>query len=118
MSNPDWQAACVRLWGEDWIAPLSEVLGVSRRTVERWRSGESPISQQLVDEIVAASMMAGNEARLYGAFARRLANGERTLDLAAWLVAQRRTLDLIYSDLDDPDSLLQHLPQATERSKA
>lgn len=117
MSSPDWQAACVKLWGEDWIAPLSEVLGVSRRTVERWRSGDSPISQQLADEIVAASMTAGNEARLYGAFARRLANKEWPADLEAWLVAQRRALNAIYSDLEDPDSLLQHLPQATEKRK-
>ena len=36
----DWEDSAHRLWGDDFIAPMSEVLGINRRTIERWRAGQ------------------------------------------------------------------------------
>jgi hypothetical protein len=69
-----WQSVGCGLWGEDWIAPLSEVLSVNRRTVERWKSGEIAIPKHIADDLIRLPRL-GNAQRAYGQCLRELASG-------------------------------------------
>ncbi len=74
-----WQRWPERLWGEDWIAPMSEVLNINRRTVERWRAGQGAPNTRLIGELQRLAMRP--EARSIGAVLRRMANGESASDI-------------------------------------
>lgn len=71
----DWQDVAERLFGPDWIAPLSEVLGINRRTVERWRSGAVAIPERVAADIADLARR-GRDNRNYGVMLRRAASGE------------------------------------------
>lgn len=86
----DWQSECEKLWGRDWIAPLSEVLGVNRRTVERWRSGAVTIPS-VVDNLICDAMENVRQPRVMGAVFRMVAKGARPDDI-------RETLDRMESE--------------------
>jgi phage terminase Nu1 subunit (DNA packaging protein) len=86
-----WQSTCEALWGPDWIAPLSEVLAVNRRTVERWKSGDVPIPDHIEAEIVRLPRL-GDATRAYGDLLRRLSGGETVADVEQWIAAQRRAI--------------------------
>lgn len=92
----DWQAGCARLWGEDWIAPLSEVLSVNRRTVERWRSGAVPIPPDIARDLGRLGAIGD---RHYGDILRRLARGESPEDIRADIAAMQRALMRARRDL-------------------
>jgi hypothetical protein len=87
----DWQLVCKGLWGPDWIAPLAEVLGVNRRTVERWKSGTVEIPGDVVAELARLPRL-GSATRAYGEVLRRLARGETVEDLEQDLADRRRAL--------------------------
>lgn len=96
----DWRKACTRLWGADWIAPLADVLGVSRRTIERWKAETIPIPERirrdlidLVIEIDAAADGHNETMRVYGSILRRLANGESPDDIRGWILDHVQALD-------------------------
>ncbi|WP_062117142.1 hypothetical protein [Aureimonas sp. AU40] len=77
----DWKESAAALFGPDWIAPLSVVLGCSRRTIERWRDRVSPVPAH-VPPMLAAGVptTSGFSSDLYGRKVLRLvAEG---LDLA------------------------------------
>jgi len=86
-----WQDACHALWGDNWIAPLSEVLAVNRRTVERWRSGEVQIPRHIEADLIRLPRL-GSATRAYGDILRRLARGETVDEISAWLADHRRAL--------------------------
>jgi hypothetical protein len=102
----DWKQACVRLWGEDWIAPLSEVLKVSRRTVERWKAGTHPVPEKIERELIAlvggiAIDLSSHEDpynRAYGDMMRRLASGESPDAILLWLDARVDAFDDLIAD--------------------
>lgn len=71
-----WIDEAEKLWGADWIAPLSEVLAVNRRSVERWRSEAQPAPEWLGPALQRACILAGSEPRVMGDVMRRLAAGE------------------------------------------
>lgn len=99
----DWQIACETLWGPDWISPASQVLGINRRTIERWRTdGGAP---RAADDLVRMARRAGGYSREYGDALRRLAGGE-TIN-AQREAAQRvkRALARIDVDLQDHVSI-------------
>lgn len=73
----DWQDSAQRLWGEEFIAPMSEVLMINRRTIERWKAGEGQPSNGIQVEMMRLAMRA--ESREIGTVLRRMANGT-TLD--------------------------------------
>ncbi len=75
----DWQEWPQRLWGDDWIAPMSEVLGINRRTIERWRAGQGAPRLHLQQELRRLALR--SEARAIGMVLRRLANGEQLDDI-------------------------------------
>jgi len=85
-----WQDAARTLWGDEWIAPLSEVLAVNRRTVERWKAGDQDIRPDIAAELVRLGRRGG--ARHYGAVLRRLANGETAADIRGELESVKRAL--------------------------
>jgi phage terminase Nu1 subunit (DNA packaging protein) len=93
-----WQYACEALWGPDWIAPLSEVLNVNRRTVERWKSGEIEIPEHIARDLERLPRL-GDATRAYGDILRRLAGGETAADIEQWLTAHRRALARYKADL-------------------
>jgi len=72
-----WQDHAERLWGEEWIAPMSEVLDINRRTIERWRAGEGGPGHGLKVELQRLALH--YNARATGGILRRMASGE-TLD--------------------------------------
>jgi hypothetical protein len=81
-----WTKACKLLWGEDWIAPLAEVLGKSRKTVERWKVGSVQIPPEVEREIQSMAPFAREDvAREYGRLLRRHARGESISDMEDWL---------------------------------
>lgn len=93
-----WQDACQSLWGADWIAPLSEVLDVNRRTIERWRSGEVQIPAHIEADLIRLPRL-GSATRAYGDILRRLARGETPEDIETWLAEHRRALARYKADV-------------------
>lgn len=94
----NWQSACLGLWGEDWIAPLSEVLEVNRRTVERWKSGEGTIPEHIERDLIRLPHI-GTAQRAYGDILRRLARGETMEDVERSIAEQRRAVARVRADL-------------------
>lgn len=87
-----WQEAARNLWGDDWIAPLSELIEVNRRTIERWKSGEGEPRQGIQDALVMLARRSGQDARVMGAVLRRMAAGETADEIMAEINAMRRSL--------------------------
>lgn len=88
----DWQDAACALWGDDWIAPLSELLGANRRTVERWRAGEGEPRASTAETLVMLARRSGADARAMGTTLRRISNGETAQDLIDEMNATMRSL--------------------------
>lgn len=91
-----WTKACRLLWGDDWIAPAADVLGKSRKTLERWKSGETPIppeSEREIQSLVPA--FREDVAREYGKLLRRHARGESISDLEDWIDRYTDALSLL-----------------------
>lgn len=100
----DWQSACEALWGDEWIAPLSEVLSVNRRTVERWRSGEVSIPLHIADDLVRLPRI-GEAQRAYGDVLRRMANGEGLDEIEDWVSHYRRATKRAQADIGRYNSI-------------
>lgn len=98
MSVDHWHDACDALWGADWIAPLSDVLGVNRRTVERWKSGEVPMPEHISSELVKLPRL-GSATRAYGETLRRLARGETMGEIEQWIADHKRAAARVKSDI-------------------
>ena len=94
----DWQSACEGLWGEDWMAPLAEVLGVNRRTVERWRDGQVAIPAHIAAELARLPRI-GSAQRAYGDMLRRMARGETLEAIESDLADQRRAIHRLRADI-------------------
>lgn len=47
----NWQQQCIELWGDRWKSTLARTAGVTKRSVQRWCSGEHKIKQTIVDKI-------------------------------------------------------------------
>jgi phage terminase Nu1 subunit (DNA packaging protein) len=94
----DWQKTCVALWGEDWIAPLSEVLDVNRRTVARWKVGDIQIPAHIAADIVRLPKL-GTATRAYGEILRRVAHGDTVQDIENWMADIRHALAHYQSDV-------------------
>lgn len=88
----DWQQAARALWGDDWIAPLSEFISVNRRTIERWRAGEGEPSGAIADGLVGVARRSGYDAAHTGKILRRLSSGETVADITDEIAAMRRSL--------------------------
>lgn len=97
----DWRDACVRLWGEHWMAPLADVLGVSRRTVERWNKGDVQIPAETEHDIanIGPSSEEPIESRAYGELLRRHAKGESLSEIAEWVYIQQDALGTLEADI-------------------
>lgn len=85
-----WQQWPERLWGDDWIAPMSEVLGINRRTIERWRAGQGEPNLRLQEELRRLGMHP--LARQMGAVLRRMAKGETVADIREDIRAMERAI--------------------------
>jgi hypothetical protein len=94
----DMKPDCEALWGEDWMAPLAEVLAVNRRTVERWRSGEIIIPARISDELCRLPRI-GSAQRAYGDMLRRLARGETMANIEQWIADHKRAITRLKTDL-------------------
>lgn len=70
--NDDWREAAKRLFGPNWMKPLSEVLEVNYRTVQRWAPDDALHGPrpELAAAICDAANIAGNDARRIGAILR------------------------------------------------
>lgn len=91
-----WTRACKLLWGDDWIAPAADVLGKSRKTLERWKSGAIQIPPEAEREIQALIPFAREDvAREYGKLLRRHARGESISDMEDWLDRYTDALSLL-----------------------
>jgi hypothetical protein len=99
--NPSWQEVCRRLWGDEWIAPLSEVLGINRRTAERWKAGSSVIPDA-VDEMLLVQQATPDD-REYGEVLRRIANGETLEQLNAALKLKQDAINRFAAHLEAED---------------
>lgn len=47
----NWKEQSIILWGDRWKSTLALTVGVTKRTVQRWNGGHSPISQDIIDKI-------------------------------------------------------------------
>lgn len=47
----EWKQQCFELWGERWKSTLALTAGVTKRTVQRWNSGENRIPLETVTNI-------------------------------------------------------------------
>lgn len=88
----DWQDAARALWGDDWIAPLSEMLGANRRTVERWRAGEGEPRVTTAETLQMLARRSGADARVMGTILRRIATGESPAAIVDEMNAMTRSL--------------------------
>lgn len=90
----DWRDDCEKLWGADWIAPLSDVLGIARRTVERWKSGAIGAPRpEIQAELRRLAAMPHPE--IVGRIVRRLAAGDTVATIAAEIEADRKALEAV-----------------------
>ena len=96
MMSTDWQRWPARLWGDDWIAPMSEVLDINRRTIERWRAGEGEPREALQNELRKLALRP--EARAVGSVLRRLSRGETLEDIRRDLKAMQIAVDRVAAD--------------------
>lgn len=105
---PEWQHICAELWGDDWIAPLSEILRVNRRTVERWKSGAIDIPSAVIRDLERVYRRVGGYARQYGETLRKIAGGQTVEDLQDSISQQKRALNRFEADLQklDPVAVL------------
>jgi len=98
----DWKRACEQLWGEDWIAPLADVLGVSRRTIERWKAGQMRIPSSIAEDLVSlTSTLPASEVQLnraFGSLLRRAARGEEPEDIDHWIDTVRAAAGMLKSE--------------------
>ncbi len=78
--NLGWQEAAVLLWGEDFVAPMSECLGVNRRTVSRWKTGVIDIPPE-VAMMLTQSTPRQTMTRDLGDVMRRIAGGASVRDV-------------------------------------
>ena len=76
-----WKDYAIRLWGDDFIAPMSDVLGINRRTIERWNAGEGAPREGLQAELRRIALR--SHARQVGTILRRMARGETLADIRA-----------------------------------
>ena len=76
-----WRCDARKLWGDDFIAPMSEVLDLNRRTVQRWNLGEGEPAQRIQLEL--RRLASRTQAQALGRVLRRMANGERLEDIAS-----------------------------------
>jgi hypothetical protein len=92
----NWTRACKLLWGDDWIAPAADVLGKSRKTLERWKAGSIQIPPEAEREIQALVPFAREDvAREYGKLLRRHAKGESISDMEEWIDKYTDALNLL-----------------------
>lgn len=94
---PGWIHDCQTLWGDDWIAPLSEVLAVNRRTIERWREGRGQPRPEIIAEL--ARLAALPNTRAVGRMVRRLANGDTLATITAEIEADREAVATIATQI-------------------
>lgn len=82
-----WMTAAEQLFGETWIMPLAEVLGVNRRTVERWKTGRTPIPHDIEVDIIALARP--GLGTTYGRLLRLRARGVDLAEMEAALAQLR-----------------------------
>jgi hypothetical protein len=80
----DWRHLAISLWGENYARPMADVLGIAKRTVERWKVGafEPKEPAQVEGELRRLINLMPKHPRIIGDIACRVARGE-TLD-AIW----------------------------------
>lgn len=88
----DWKNAAFLLWGEEWIAPLSEVMGINRRTVERWKAGQGEPREATRQALCGLARRAGSDARVTGGILREMAAGECADAIRGKINAMKRAL--------------------------
>lgn len=49
----DWKHQCALLWGDRWKSILARTVGVTKRSVQYWCSGQHEIKQEVIDKIDA-----------------------------------------------------------------
>lgn len=94
----DWQEAALALWGDEWIAPMSEWSDINRRTIERWKAGAGAPRQRLQDRIVTIAERAGDDAQAMGDVLRRMARGGSINGIREHIAALQRAVDLVEDD--------------------
>ncbi len=97
----DWRDGARRLWGDDWIVPLSEVMGIDRHLVARWASGETPIAPEIANQIIALADAAHPHTSGVGQIARLIANGHNVGDWLNHYERLRRHYPAILTQSDD-----------------
>ena len=49
----NWQEKAQELFGGAWISTLARLVGVNRRTMQRWASGQNETPQNVIDDVEA-----------------------------------------------------------------
>ena len=57
MTRDEFEAAGVALYGENWIGPLSDASGISRRSIARMASGKADIPDDLAEPVWRATLL-------------------------------------------------------------
>lgn len=66
MQNDAFINLCQYLYGEHWQGSLQRATGVSKRTIRRWRSGESEPPPVLVDDLIKLAAEKSEAGKIYG----------------------------------------------------
>jgi len=93
----DWQDAARALWGDDWIAPAADVLGINRRTLERWKAGQGGPRPALARDLISLASGLPEDGRIFGQILRRIALGETPSGIADEIAGMERALRQIKS---------------------
>lgn len=98
--SSDWRDICQSLWGDDWMQPASDVIGVNRRTVERWRAGHQTVPPAVIAALLSIPMDVGEPViRAYGRILRQVALNGSLSSIAAYIEVQRHAFGLVSRDL-------------------
>lgn len=102
----DWQIAAERLFGPDYIIPLSAALRINRRTVERWRSGAVQIPEPVRHSLVSL-VERGCASPVYGGVLRIMSAGHSITEI-------QTAVRQVTQDIEDPGSVARRLAEAID----
>ena len=96
-----WRILALTLWGENFARPMADVLGVHKKTVERWKLGHvvPPDPAYLEGRLRELIDLMPRTPRVIGEVAAREARGEEFWAIRRDYLTHRDAVDLLENHL-------------------